>query len=292
MSGPGSPTVRRRRLAAELRKIRERCGESLEVVATALRWSTSKLSRYELGKGGLKPTEVANLLTHYAITGPYREHLLALAEDAAQRAWWEEYSDVSTVEYQQFIGLEAEASSIEIWHSEVVTGLLQTERYARAILSGYSQVERTAPAIIERRLELRMRRRDILSRTSHLELHVVLDESVLMRQVGDNFIMFEQLQHLAEEADRPNITLRVLPLGVKHSVIADSFVIFRFGSDSDAVLHDVVAGEGLRVGFYVEGEQETFLHRVVFNMLRDESLDAAESRKLILRTADSLWRAP
>jgi transcriptional regulator with XRE-family HTH domain len=292
MSDPGSPTVRRRRLAAELRKIRERCGESLEVVAAALHWSTSKLSRYELGKGGLKPAEVANLLTHYAISGPYREHLLALAKDAAQRAWWEEYSDVSTAEFQQFIGLEAEASSIEIWHSEVVTGLLQTERYARAILSDYSQVERTAPAIIERRLDLRMRRREILSRTTHLELHVVLDESVLMRQVGDSYTMFEQLQHLAAEADRPNITLRVRPLGVKHSVFADSFVIFRFGPDGDAILHDVVATEGLRAAFYVEGEQETFLHRVVFNMLRDESLDVAESKKLILQTADSLWRAP
>jgi transcriptional regulator with XRE-family HTH domain len=288
---PGSPTVRRRRLAAELRAIRERRGESLQTVATGLGlgWSTSKLSRYELGNG-LNPREVAALLKHYQVTGALREYLLSLAQEASRKGWWEAYSDVSSAEYREFIGLEAEASSIAVWHVEVVTGLLQTERYARALLTEYSQVEPIAPAIIERRVELRMRRKDVLKQTPPLSLLVVLDESVLMRQYGDRSVMYEQLQSLAAEAARPYITLRVMPLRALHPVSAESFVIFSFGPKGNAILHDVVATEGLKASFYIEDQQETYLHLLVFNTLLEAALDADASRDLILQIAESHWR--
>lgn len=286
---PGSPTVRRRRLAAELRAIREGRGESLQTVATGLRWSTSRLSRYEQGTG-LKPREVAILLKYYQVTGAFREYLLGLAQEASRKGWWEAYSGVSSAEYREFIGLEAEASSIAIWHVDVVTGLLQTERYARSLLTGYSQVEPIAPAIIERRVELRMRRKEVLKKTSLLSLLIVLDESVLMRQYGDRSVMYEQLQSLAAEADRPNITLRILPLHALHPVSAESFVIFSFGPKDNAILHDVVAAEGLKASFYIENQQETYLHLLVFNTLLEASLDAPASRDLILQIAESHWR--
>ena len=288
---PGSPTVRRRRLAAELRAIRERRGESLQTVVTGLGsgWSTSKLSRYELGNG-LNPREVAALLKHYQVTGALREYLLGLAQEASRKGWWEGYSDVSSAEYREFIGLEAEASSIAVWHVEVVTGLLQTERYARALMTEYSQVEPIAPAIIERRVELRMRRKDVLTQALPLDLLIVLDESVLMRQYGDRSVMYEQLQSLAAEAGRPNITLRVLPLRALHPVSAESFVIFSFGPKDNAILHDVVATEGLKASFYIEDQQETYLHLLVFNTLLEAALDADASRDLILQIAESHWR--
>ncbi len=285
---PGSPTVRRRRLAAELRAIRERRGENLLTVATALRWSTSKLSRYELGIG-LKLGEVATLLDHYQITGVLREHLLSLAQEASRKGWWEEYSDISSAEYREFIGLEAEASSIAVWHVEVVTGLLQTERYARSLMIEYSRIEPIAPAIIERRVELRMRRKQVLEKAPPPELLIVLDESVLMRQFGDKSVMYEQLQSLAAEADRPNITLRILPLRAPHPVSAESFVIFSFGPKDDAILHDVVAAEALKTSFYIENQQETYLHLLVFNTLLEAALDTAASRDLIIQTAESHW---
>jgi transcriptional regulator with XRE-family HTH domain len=286
---PGSPTVQRRRLAAELRAIRERRGENLQTVATGLRWSTSKLSRYELGIG-LKPHEVASLLKYYQIRGSLREDLLRLAQEASRKGWWEAYSDVSSAEYREFIGLEAEASSIAVWHVDVVTGLLQTERYARSLLAGYSRVEPIAPAIIERRVELRMRRKEVLEKTSSLNLLIVLDESVLMRQYGERSVMYEQLQSLAAEADRPNITLRILPLGALHPISAESFVIFSFGPKEDAILHDVVATEGLKASFYIENQQETYLHLLVFNTLLEAALDTTASRNLILQVAESRWR--
>ncbi len=285
---PGSPTVGRRRLAAGLRAIRERRGENLQTVAAGLGWSTSKLSRYELGSGQ-KPSEVARLLDHYQVTGALRELLLGLAEEASRKGWWEEYSDVSSAEYREFIGLEAEATSIAVWHVEVVTGLLQTERYARALLTEYSRVEPIAPAIIERRVELRMRRKQVLEKESPLNLLIVLDESVLMRQYGDESVMYEQLQSLATAANQPNITVRILPLRASHPVSAESFVIFSFGPKDDAVLHDVVATEGLKTSFYIENQQDTYLHLLVSNTLLDASLDAATSRDLIIQTAESYW---
>ena len=122
MTAPGSPTVRRRRLAAELREIRESKGKSGDAVAAALKWSPSKISRYERARTGLQPREVERLLDYYEITGARRALLLALAEDAAQKGWWEEFADALSDDYQQFIGLEHEATSIAIWHVDVVTG--------------------------------------------------------------------------------------------------------------------------------------------------------------------------
>jgi transcriptional regulator with XRE-family HTH domain len=283
--------VRRKRLAAELRAIREEREENLQTVASALGWSTSKLSRYELGTG-LNPREVASLLDHYKVARALRERLLSLAQAASGKGWWEAYSDVASAEYREFIGLEAEASSVEVWHVEVVTGLLQTERYARSLMAEYSRVEPIAPAIIERRVELRMRRKEVLEQEAPVSLLVVLDESVLKRQFGDESVMYEQMHSLAADSLRPNVTLRILPLRTPHPVSAESFVIFSFGPKNDAILHDVVAAEGLKDSFYVEDQQETYLHRLVFNTLLEATLDADASRDLIIRTAESYWRSP
>ena len=288
MIAPGSPTVRRRRLAAELRGIRESKGKSGDTVAAALKWSPSKISRYERARTGLRPREVERLLDYYEITGPRRELLLGLAEDAAQKGWWEEYSDSLSDDYKQFIGLEHEATSMAIWHVDVVTGLLQTEEYARHIIGSYSQVEPVAPGMIGRLVRVRMRRQQVLSRDG-LQLSVVLDESVLKRRIGDNAVMYDQLQRLVKEADRPNLTLQVLPLDAQHSVFGESFVIFSFGQDADAMLQDVVSTEHLRSGFTLEGERDTYLHRIAFQMLSEASLDPVASRALILKTAESYW---
>ena len=283
-----SPLVRRRRLAAELRGIREGKGKSGEAVAAALRWSPSKISRYERARTGLRPKEVARLLDYYQVTGPRRDRLLGLAEDATQKGWWEEFADSLSDDYKQFIGLEHEAASMAIWHLDVVTGLLQTEAYARHIISGYGRVEPIAPGMIGRMVRVRMRRQQVLDRDG-LQLSVVLDESVLKRRIGDESVMYEQLQHLARLADRPNLKLQVLPLDTQHTVFGESFVIFGFGDGGDAMLQDVVSTEHLRSGFTLEGERETYLHRIAFQMLCDASLGPAESRALILEIAESHW---
>ena len=288
MIAPASPTVRRRRLAAELRAIRESKGKSGDAVAAALKWSASKISRYERARTGLRPREVEKLLDYYEITGPRRALLLALAEDAAQKGWWEEFADSLSDDYQQYIGLEHEATSIAIWHVAVVPGLLQTESYARHLISGYSRVEPTPPSMVRRMVKVRVRRQQVLNREG-LQLAVMLDESVLKRRIGDEPVMYEQLQRLVHEADRPNLTLQILPLDAQHTVLGESFVIFGFGTDSDATLQEVVSTEQLRSGYTLEGERETYLHRIAFQMLAGAALDPAASRALILETAESHW---
>jgi transcriptional regulator with XRE-family HTH domain len=288
MSESGSPTVRRLRLANELREIRESRGRSGESVAAALRWSPSKISRYERARTGLKPREVERLLDYYEITGHRRDTLLRLAEDATQKGWWEEFGDSLSEDYQQFIGLEQEAASIAIWHVAVVPGLLQTENYARQIISRYSRVDPIPPGMIGRLVRVRLRRQQMLDR-GEVEVSAVLDESVLKRRVGDETVMYEQLRHLAQEAERPNMTLRILPLDAKHTVFGESFVVLGFGGDGDAVLQDVVSAEHLRSADISQEERETYLYRLAFQMLADAALDPAASRDFILETAKSHW---
>ena len=288
MIAPGSPTVRRRRLAAELRAIRESRGKSGDAVAAALKWSASKISRYERARTSLRPKEVERLLDYYEITGARRSLLLGLAQDAAQKGWWEEFGDSLTEEYQQFIGLEYEATSMSIWHVDVVTGLLQTEAYARHIISSYSRVEPVPPGMIGRMVNVRMRRQQVLEREG-LQVTVVLDESVLRRRIGNDAVMYEQLQRLAQGPGQSNVTVQILPLDSQHTVFGESFVIFGFVADSDAMLQEVVSTETLKSGFILEGERDTYLHRIAFRMLADAALDPAASRDLILETAESLW---
>jgi len=288
MIATASPAVRRRRLAAELRGIRENKGKSGDTVAAALRWSPSKISRYERARTGLQPREVERLLDYYQITGPRRAQLLGLAEDAAQKGWWEEFGDTLSEDYKQFIGYEHEATSMAVWHLDVVPGLVQTEGYARHVISSYSRIEPMAPGMVERLVRIRMRRQQVLERDG-LQLSIVLDEAVLRRRIGNDAVMYEQLQHLARLAARPNLTLQVMPLNAQHTIFGESFVIFGFGEDSDAMLQDVVSTEQLRSGFTLEGERETYLHRIAFQMLAEASLDPVASKALILQTAQSHW---
>ncbi|MBO0801635.1 MAG: helix-turn-helix domain-containing protein [Nocardiopsaceae bacterium] len=288
MEDASSPTVRRRRLAAELRAIRESMGRSGDAVAHALKWSPSKISRYERAKTSLPPKEVQRLLDYYKVTGERRRMLLDLAQDATLKGWWEEqeYANTISEDYRQFIGLEHEATSMAIWHVDVVPGLLQTEAYARRIISSYSRVEPVAPGAIGRLVRVRMRRQHVLQRDG-LRIEVVLDESVLQRRIGDAQIMRDQLLYLADIAGRPNVELRILPLEVDHTVVGESFVVFGFGTeDTDAVLQDVVSTEQMRSGFILEGERETYLHRLAFTMLAAASLDPADSKARLLKAAD------
>ena len=229
MTSSASPTVRRRRLAAELRRLRG--GHTGTTVAKALGWSPAKVSRYELGQGTFPLEEIEKLLDYYGVTEPRRAQLLALAAEANERAWWYDYADALSPEYMEFIGLEAEAASALAWQVAAVPGLLQTEDYARAVHTAHQQVVLMPPGVFERRVAVRMIRQQVLTtRNPPLELSAVIDESVLLRKVGTREVMFTQLLHLAEMAQLPNVEVRILPLESETSLKADSFVVFGFSS--------------------------------------------------------------
>jgi transcriptional regulator with XRE-family HTH domain len=289
MPTSGSPTVRRRRLAAELRRLRNNAGKTAEEVGKALDVSKAKISRYELAQGGLKPTEVARLLEYYQVRGSHREQLLALAEEATQKGWWDAYGDVMTEANLEYIGLEAEATSILDWQVNVVPGLLQTERYAWDILSAYQEVATISPRAIQRRLETRLIRQQLLTRDEPLEYVAVLDESVLYRQRGDQSVMHAQLKRLADVSELPNVTIRILPLKINHGLAVDSFSIFQFGKAHAAALHDVVSLEHVSNELYVEGDTDTHQFTLAFDHLAGKSLSPEESRDFILTTSTRVW---
>jgi len=288
MPTSGSPTVRRRRLAAELRKLRgnRKGGE----VARAVGWSASKISRAESGHESLPPPEIEKLVDYYGVTEPLRGRLLELAEDAVQRSWWDDYADILDPQYLEFIGLEAEAASCRQWQSDVVPGLLQTEEYARRLNATFRTVDPlTPPSVRERFLRARMLRQERLTHEPALRLSVVIDEAVLLRGVGDREVMRDQLAHLVDAAELPNVKLRVLPLVGAGPMVAASFVILSFGfreTFESAGLADVVSTEGLITENYVEGETDTHLYTMFYAALEEAALSPAESRRLIRSTID------
>jgi transcriptional regulator with XRE-family HTH domain len=289
MPASGSPPVRRLRLAAELRRLRNRSGKTADQVGRALGWSKAKVSRYELARSGLKPADVAMLLDLYGVRGSQREQLLTLAEEATRKGWWDAYADILTEEHRAFIGLEAEATSMQHWQVNVVPGMLQTEQYAWEVFSGYQKVAVIPPSVIQRRVETRLIRQQLLTREEPVELTAVLDESVLHRRRGGRSVMYAQLQRLAEVSERPNVTVRILPLARDPVLAIDSFVILRFGRAHETTLHDVVNFEHLSSELYVEDEKDTYEFRLAFEHLTEESLPPAQSRELIVQTAQRLW---
>jgi Domain of unknown function (DUF5753)/Helix-turn-helix domain len=287
----GSPTVRRRRLAAELRRLRgKRTGSR---VSRAIGWSPTKISRAESGHESIPPSEVEKLLDFYGVKDPLRGRLLELAEDATQAGWWDDYSDALNPQLLEFIGLEAEAVSSLQWQADTIPGLLQTEDYARQLSVAYQAVvPTTPPSLIDRFVRSRMIRQERLTHEPVLQLSVVLDEAVLLRRVGDRGLMRAQLEHLTDVADLPNIDLRVMPLDRELALQAGSFVIMSFGSSSTAEaasLGDVVSTESLNTELHVEGETDTQLYRLFFQALTKASRSPAESRDLIFTTIERAW---
>jgi transcriptional regulator with XRE-family HTH domain len=287
---PGSATVRNRRLAAELRRLRESGDFTGDDVAERLGWSASKVSRLENARQAPRFADVRRLLDLYGVEGNYREQLLQLARDAVRRGWWEAFSDALPEPYASYIGLEIEAEELWQWETQVVPGLLQTEAYAQAVEQRSHSTEVIPPSRVDARVEARLERQSVLTREAPLHLSVVLDEALLLRRYGDAAVMAEQLQHLQELSVLPNLTLQVLPLEGPHPIATGSFTLLQFPLVGGIKFHDVVYIEHLNGCSYLEEETETYRHRLSFERLRAEALGPAESLEKISRIAREMWR--
>jgi transcriptional regulator with XRE-family HTH domain len=287
--GPGSGTVRNRRLATELRRLRERAQLTGDEVADRLGWSASKVSRIENARQAPRLGDVRSLLELYGVEGSYREQLLQLARDAVRKGWWEAYSDALPGPYASYIALEMEAEEIRQWETQVIPGLLQTEAYASAVEQWSRSFEVIPPSRVDARVETRLQRQSVLTREAPLRLSIVLDESALLRRYGDADVMREQLEHLVELAGRPNIALQVLPLDGPHPIATGSFTLLQFPQVGGIKFHDVTYIEHLNGCSYLEEETETYRHRLSFERLSAEALGPAESMELISWIARDAW---
>lgn len=278
-----------RRLAAELRRLREQTGLTGEEVSQRLGWSGSKLSRIELHRIGVKQADLRKLLALYGVDETYRDELLALARESKQRGVVgraaANFPQVATYLYA-----EAEAESVWNWEPQVIPGLLQTRSYARALRQLWLTMFPGPASEIDRWVETRLMRQQGLTRDPPLELSVIIDESVLRRRFGSRTIMAEQLQHLAAASELPNVEVRIYPLDSADPPIGTgAFSYLQFPQVHDVPLHDIVSVEHHEGAYDLEDEEDTFRYRVAFEYLRRGALGPAQSSALINVTADELW---
>ena len=228
------PMVTRRRLRTELRRLREEKGFAQETVANEMEWSISKLIRIENGSVGISVNDLKALLDLYELDDDQRDDLIELARGSRQRMWWSHYQKHLSATYLEFIGYEADASSIRHFQPLVVPGLLQTEAYARAINAGTTLTEEPQPGD-EERIQVRLeRQRDIFDREHPVEYIAVIDEAVLHRQVGGADTMRAQLAHLVEMARRPSVSVYVVPYPAgAHPGLSGAFSIMEFADPVD-----------------------------------------------------------
>jgi hypothetical protein len=260
----GGPTVLRILLGTHLRRLRESKGVSREDAGWHIRGSESKISRMELGRVGFKERDIADLLTLYGIADTEeRDRLLALARSANTPGWWHRYGDVLSTWFQPYLGLEAAASMIRSYELQFVPGLLQTRDYARAVMALGGK---PAPSDeVERRLDVRMTRQQLLTRPHGPRLWVVLDEAVLRRPVGDATIMRAQIQALIDATARSNIIIQILPFRVGgHAAAGGAFSILRF---EDPQLPDIVYIEHLTSALYLDKRDDVDLYAAAVETL-------------------------
>lgn len=276
-----SPTVRRRRLASELRSLRETAGMTIEQVAERMEVSASKISRIETARVGIPPRDVRDLLDIYGITGEQRQTLLTIAREARQKYWLDAYSDLP---FSSAADMEGAATSIRVYSALVVPGLLQTVDYARAVIRAIRvDLEQQE---IERRVELRKSRQSFFARGDSPALWAVLDEAALRRVVGGVEVMTAQLQHLVEATAIPRVTLQVLPfVAGAHAGMDGEFNLYGFVEAAD---QDVVYIENTMSDVYLESADAIRRYNLLFDHLRAKALDPAHSAEFFAKVAKEL----
>ncbi|MCF0095859.1 helix-turn-helix transcriptional regulator [Micromonospora sp. MH99] len=280
------PTVLRMLLGAQLRRLRESSGVTREGAGWEIRSSESKISRMELGRVGFKERDVSDLLTLYGVSDEgEREALLKLARDANSPGWWHRYGDVLPSWFQSYLGLEAAAALIRSYEVQFVPGLLQTREYARAVvLLGHGAA---GVGEIDRRVELRMQRQQLLHRDKPPQLWAVVDEAALRRPIGGAEVMREQLVALIEATKSPTIRLQVIPFAAGgHAAAGGAFTILRFG---DQELPDIVYIEQLTSAIYLDKRDDLDYYAVAMERLCVEAEPPERTPEILGRLLEELY---
>lgn len=281
-----SPLLQRRRLRNELRAARQDKGLTQEQVANAMEWSLSKMNRIEKAKTGISANDLKVLLPLYGITGKDRtEELLSLARASRQTPWWRGYAEFAPSTLLELIDYENAASSISQFESMLVPGILQTEEYARAVLRaayGEGSPAELVPALVD----LRTRRRDLLTSEGAPLCSFILDEAVIRRLVDSPAVMSRQLLHLVSLAGLPNVTIRIVPFAAGlHPGMNGPFKVIEFDDEPD---EDIAFLEGPRGDFISDDPQEAKSYLERFNRISLLALEESESVGMLNKTASEI----
>jgi len=280
-----NPTVRRRRLGQELRRLRELKGMTAEEVAERLLVSQSKISRLENGRRSISQRDVRDLCGVYEVED-HRivDSLMQMAKDSRQQGWWHSFGDIP---YSVYIGLETDAASLRVYDPQVVPGLLQTRQYAEALIAG--ALPETAATDVEKRVQVRLRRQErITAPENPLRLWTVMDEAALRRVVGNRSLMRDQLEHLVEQSQLPHVTVQVIPFDMgAHPGLNGQYAILEFPDAADS---SVVYIEGVTSDLYLEKANDVQKYSVMYEHLRAQALNPDQSRQFIADIAKEYAR--
>lgn len=275
---PAPPTVRSRRLAFELRRLREAAGLTRDQVSEETGVNPATLYRHETGSGGTRPqrrTMIA-LLNLYGASDEQRADLMALSREADVQTWLQPYHKELPEHYTAYISFEAEARTVRNYESLFIPGLLQTEDYARAVIATawFNQPHET-----DQLVRFRKERQTFLTRQPDpLELWVVLEESALRRPVGGREVMAAQLRHLAETVTMPNVTLQIMPTAKgAHVAMAGPFSLLEFQPHASTVVYVESAAGNV----YLEKERDVRTFVQTFDLLRATAPDPQEALALL-----------
>ncbi|GAA3508127.1 transcriptional regulator with XRE-family HTH domain [Streptosporangium album] len=283
----GSSTVLRIVLGAQLRRLREQCHITLEEAGHAIRASHSKISRMELGRVGFRVRDVADLLTLYGVTDEDdRQALLALVQRANVTGWWHNYNDILPSWFETYVGLEESATGIRNYEVQFVPGLLQSEGYARAVVRLGFPAASASEEEVERRVRLRMARQRLLRGEEPPHLWAVLDEAVLRRPLGGAEVMCDQIDHILQQLDLPNVTVQIVPFSVGgHAAAGGPFSILRF---SQPDLPDVVYMEQLTSAVYLDKRDDVDRYLEVMERLCIEAEPVSRTREILIGIREEL----
>ena len=281
-------TVPRRQLGRYLRDLRNSQRLTVRAAAAQLEWSEAKIWRIETGQVALRSLDVEAMCKIYGAAPDLTEALMGLAKETKARGWWHAYGDVIPEWLDVYIGLEEAASTFSLYESELVPGLLQTERYAYALIKadnpGVDEDE------INRRVHVRLARQALLTRvTATPRLEIVLNEAIIRRPVGGVQVMAEQLARLAQASELPNVSLRIMPFdaGLHHGIMSGPFVILRFPLNGEGKPTEppIVYVEGFTGALYLDKPNEIERYHQAFADIWNTALDETRSRDLIQKAA-------
>ena len=276
-----TPTVRLRRLAVELRSLRTASGLTREEVVE--RTGINSVTMYRIEHARVRPQTrtLRTLLDLYGVEKEQQAELVALLRDARERGWLHPYQSELPEQYMTFIGFEGEAESTSNYESLFVPGLLQTEDYARAVITGVLPF--ASRDEVERRVEVRMERQQVLRSDNPLQLWGIVDEAALRRQVGSPAVMRAQFRHIMEASELPNVTFQVIPFDAgAHAGMPGSFIVMQFTEEAipDVIYIDSMAGD-----LFLEAESDVRRYKLVFEHLRAVSASPDASRALLASLA-------
>jgi transcriptional regulator with XRE-family HTH domain len=274
VTGADSRTVRRRELGALLRTLRVEAGMTVEQVADQLLVSSSKISRLETGRRGANARDIRDLCDIYGVTDAAREHLMELAHEGRDQAWWQPFD----LPYETYVGLEAAATEISDFEPGVFPGLLQTPGYARALHEG--ALPRLSAEVIDQRIEVRRTRQQALTRDNPPQLRAIVDEAVLHRIIGGARVMAQQLAHVIDATQRENITVQVMPYSIgAHPALDSTFILLEFAPPVPGVVYV----EGLVGRIYLERPQDVERYKEIYSHLATIAMNPQESLEFITK---------